>query len=250
MEAWFLSDIHLKSMEERNGKILLRFLHSLLERNPEKIQLFLLGDIFDLWIGSHDYFVRQYQPLIDALKNLKALGARIIYFEGNHDVHIDKFFQHELGAEVFTDARYFEIQGLTVRCEHGDLINREDHAYLKYRSIIRGAVVRAMALHLPGPFWGYVGMKMSHSSRKKSAVYRSQNELQLIQMIRNHVGRAYLERSFDYIISGHMHVFDDYCLTIHEQNIRSINLGSWFEDEVKVFRIIEGRGDWFSLPLK
>ena len=34
MEAWFISDIHLKDMKERNGEILLRFLHSLADKDP------------------------------------------------------------------------------------------------------------------------------------------------------------------------------------------------------------------------
>lgn len=248
MEAWFLSDIHLKSVEERNGKILLRFLRSLLEQNPAHVHLFLLGDIFDLWIGGHDYFVQKFEPLMEALKKLKAAGARITYIEGNHDVHIEGFFQKKLGAEVFVEAQYFEIDGLKVRCEHGDLINLKDKAYLRYRGVIRHPLVKPLGTHLPGRFWGYVGKKMSQKSRKKSGSYRARNEAQLIAMIRGHVVHAYSEKPFDYVISGHMHVYDDHVVEIDGQKVRSINLGSWFEKTVKVFRIKNSQGDWVVLP--
>lgn len=137
MDAWFVSDIHLKSVEERNGKILLRFLRSLLAQEPAQTHLFLLGDIFDLWVGGHQYFAKKFQPLIEVLSELKKAGTKITFVEGNHDVHIEGFFRDKLGIEVFVEAQYYEIDGVTVRVEHGDLINLEDLTYLKYRSFIR-----------------------------------------------------------------------------------------------------------------
>jgi UDP-2,3-diacylglucosamine hydrolase len=249
VEAWFLSDIHLKNIEERNGKILLRFLRSLLQRNPASLHLFLLGDIFDLWIGGHSHFVEKFRPLMDALKDLKTAGAKITYIEGNHDVHIENFFQKKLGAEVFVEAQYFDIEGLRVRCEHGDLINTNDKAYLRYRGVIRHPLVKPFGTTLlPGPFWSYVGNKMSQKSRKKSGHYRTRNEAQLVEMIRGHIAKAYQEKPFDFIISGHMHVFDDHVVEIDGKKVRSINLGSWFEETVKVFCIRNGQGEWVPLP--
>lgn len=248
MEAWFLSDIHLKSADERNGKILLRFLRSLLEKNPSQVHLFLLGDIFDLWIGDHSYFVEKFRPLIEALQDLKKAGTKITYIEGNHDVHIEGFFQKQLGAEVFVEAQYYEIDGISVRCEHGDLINMNDQAYLRYRGVIRHPLVKPLGTMLPGRFWGYVGAKMSQKSRQKSGHYRVQNESALVQMIRAHIERAYAERPFDFIISGHMHVFDDHTVQIQGRRVRSINLGSWFEETVKVFCLRQGQGEWVYLP--
>lgn len=249
MEAWFLSDIHLKTTEERNGKILLRFLRSLMERNPSHIHLFLLGDIFDLWIGGHSYFVDKYKPLMSALQNLKNAGAKITYIEGNHDVHVEDFFQKKLGADVFVEAQYFNIEGLRVRCEHGDLINLNDKAYLRYRGVIRHPLVKPFGTTLlPGRFWGYVGKKMSQKSRKKSGHYRARNEAQLVQMIRGHIAHAYQEQPFDYIISGHMHIFDDHVVDFDGRKVRSINLGSWFEENIKVFCIRNGQGEWVYLP--
>jgi len=49
-------------------------------------------------------------------------------------------------------------------------------------------------------------------------------------MIRAHAHRVYNEASFDLIISGHMHVKDDFEFQINNNKVRSINLGSWFEE--------------------
>lgn len=248
MEAWFISDIHLKTAEERNGKILLRFLRSLLQGNPQQVHLFLLGDIFDLWVGPHSYFGKKFQPLMDALADLKKQGARITYIEGNHDVHVEGYFEKKLGVEVFVEAQHYLLDGVRVRLEHGDLINLNDIKYLKYRSIIRNPYIKPLGNIIPGAFWAYVGNRASKKSRARTSDYANRNTDQLVQMIREHAVKVYAEKPFDVIISGHMHVFDDHQIQIQGNSVRSINLGSWFEPKVKVFRLKDGVGDWVYLP--
>ena len=242
MEAWFISDIHLKNAQERNGEILLRFLHSLAER--PSVHLFLLGDIFDLWVGPHTYFARKFQPLMDALKLLKAKGHRVTYIEGNHDVHVEGYFQKRLGVEVYVEAQYYDFDGLRVRCEHGDLINLQDEAYLKYRRWIRNPYIKPLGNILPGAFWDYIGNRASKKSRQRSGHYAAANEKALVEMVRGHIPRAYSEAPFDLIISGHMHVFDDYTTSINNKNVRSVNLGSWLGPEIRAFRIQSGKAEW------
>lgn len=249
MEAWFLSDIHLKTAEERNGKILLRFLRSLRGQDPQQIHLFLVGDIFDLWVGPHTYFAKKFGPLMEALKDLKQAGARITYIEGNHDVHVEGYFQKKLGVEVFVEAQHYLIDGVRVRVEHGDLINLQDEKYLKYRSIIRNPRIKPLGNILPGQFWDYIGNRASKKSRARTSEYANRNTDQLVQMIRNHAVKVYPDKPFDMIISGHMHVFDDHQMPVgNGVSVRSINLGSWFEPKVKVFRLKDGIGDWVYLP--
>ncbi|MGZ3773503.1 MAG: UDP-2,3-diacylglucosamine diphosphatase [Pseudobdellovibrionaceae bacterium] len=248
MEAWFISDIHLKTTEERNGQILLRFLHFLKERNPSEIHLFMLGDIFDLWVGGHNYFGKKFAEITTALRELRKAGARITYIEGNHDVHIEGYFQKRLGIEVFVEAQYYNIDGHVIRVEHGDLMNPKDEKYLKYRALIRNPRIKPLGHILPGRFWDYLGNKASKKSRERSGHYRVNNEAHLVKMIREHLIKAYEEKPFDYIISGHMHVFDDHTEQIAGHSVRSVNLGSWFEEIVKVFRIKDGKAEWVNLP--
>ncbi|MGZ3770611.1 MAG: UDP-2,3-diacylglucosamine diphosphatase [Bdellovibrio sp.] len=247
MEAWFISDIHLKTAEERNGQILLRFLRSLREKNPSEVHLFMLGDIFDLWVGGHNYFGNKFKELTSALRDLKESGVRITFIEGNHDVHVEGYFQKKLGIEVFVEAQYYNIDGKVIRCEHGDLINLDDQKYLKYRGIIRNPWIKPLGNILPGKFWDYLGNKASKKSRERSGHFRASNEDQLVTMIRKHIRKAYDEKPFDFIISGHMHVFDDFVENIQGHDVRSVNLGSWFEETVQVFQIKDGQGKWVAL---
>jgi UDP-2,3-diacylglucosamine hydrolase len=66
----------------------LRFLHSIKAKNPKQVQLFLLGDIFDLWVSNGAVFVKKFQAISDAIGDLTSSGVRVVFFEGNHDLHI------------------------------------------------------------------------------------------------------------------------------------------------------------------
>src|SRR3954468_461239 len=132
MKAYFLSDLHLKSMQERNSQTLLRFLRSVheeqlsLNRKESTVSsndnilsvahpfkhnsIFLVGDIFDLWIGKHKYFVNKFRPIVDALRECEAAGVEIHYFEGNHDLYLKQFWK-ELGIFTHEDALLVELDG-------------------------------------------------------------------------------------------------------------------------------------------
>lgn len=247
MEAWFVSDIHLKNAQERNSQKLLRFLRYLEARAEQKpVHLFLLGDIFDLWVGPHLFFADRFKDIIQSMHSLTKKGVQITFIEGNHDVHIDGFFK-TIGVNVFVEAQYYDLDGLTVRIEHGDLINQEDTRYLRYRSLIRQSFVKHISWILPGSFWSVVGDRASKMSRAKSGKYQAAKEADLRLMIRRHTPRAFVEKPFDYIITGHMHIREDHTERMGVRNVRTVNLGSWFETPVQVFKIENGNGEWVEL---
>lgn len=244
--AWFVSDIHLKDINERSGNILLRFLHSLTERERPVTHLFLLGDIFDLWIGESAIFAERFGPIVEALAKLRRQGVEIHYFEGNHDVHVSKFWEKNLGIPCWTEAKYFSLGKKLLRLEHGDLINLNDQAYLRYRRFYRHGVMEKLAYGLPGLFWDGLGKWASRTSRKYSAKDRESRNQELREMIRAHAHRSFAEAPFDAVISGHMHIRDDYEFAVDGRLIRSLNLGSWF-DSPHALSLINDEFHWVSL---
>ncbi len=229
MQAWFVSDIHLKDINERNSVILLRFLHSLLE-DSKTTHLFLLGDIFDLWFGDSIVFQRKFQALIDAIADLKRKGVEVVYFEGNHDLHMQKFWEEKLAIPVWDDFRIYSLGPYQVRLEHGDFINPNDEAYLKFRKFMRSEGMKKVADWLPGRIIDELGTRASKLSRQHSSGYRRDSEEFLRQMIRKFAETRSQQSPFDYIITGHMHVRDEYTFESEGRKKISINLGSWFDE--------------------
>lgn len=245
MQAWFVSDLHLKDLNERNSQTLLRFLHSLLA-SDKATHLFLLGDIFDLWVGDSDVFQKKFQAIVDAIADIKRKGIEVVYFEGNHDVHIKDFWQKHFDIPVWVEHKYFQLGPYKVRLEHGDLMNPEDKAYIRYRDIIRKPLMERVAYLLPGIFLEGAGQWASRTSRKHSSKKRASLEDKLRAMIRVYAQKSFEQESFDYIITGHMHVKDEFLFERNGRSIFSVNLGSWFEEPMAL--CLEDKGHrWIPL---
>jgi len=235
MTAYFLSDIHLKSPTDEKAlrleRFLLRLLRDLKERK-EPLHLFLVGDIFDLWVGDHAYFADRYRALVDSIRELVRHGAQVHFFEGNHDLHLKEFWQDEVGARVHTDNAIFDLDGKRVRVEHGDMINPEDKGYRFLRWLLRTPLVRGLAMNLPARVVAAIGERASRASREHTSGdgRKSVSSDRVRAMIHAYAESVYQEEPFDLMISGHVHVKDDYSFEPDPgKTSRSINLGSWFE---------------------
>lgn len=247
MSFWFISDIHLKSQKERNGEKLLRFLHFIEnEAQNEKIHLFFLGDIFDFWVSDHQVFQRTFSNIIEICLRLKSKNVELYFFEGNHDLHLANFWNKKMGFQVFTEPHYFNFDNFTIRCEHGDLINIHDEAYKKFRKFVRHPIIEFLGHHLPGFFWNWLGHRLSQHSSKSSRVYRVEHNVEMVKMIRAHAQRSYNEKPFQYIITGHMHIRDEFQFG-PENKVCSINLGTWLTEDVYALKIHNQHYEWVKL---
>ncbi len=229
MKAWFVSDIHLRDINERNSIKLLRFLH-LVRQDKQVTHLFFLGDIFDLWVGDSDVFQSKFQALVDVISDIKRRGVEVVYFEGNHDLHVKNFWESKFSIPTLTDHKTFQLGSFKVRMEHGDFINPNDKAYIKFRKFMRSSPLEKVAYLLPGQVLDSVGIAASRLSRKKSAVRRKDNEDQLRSMIRDYAQTVAEKDDFDLIVTGHMHIRDEFQFQMGSKKITSVNLGSWFEE--------------------
>lgn len=233
MKAYFISDIHIKSEDKTHGLKLLEFLKNLPQ---DTTHLVLLGDIFDLWVGNHSYFIKKYSKIISEFKGLLARGVEIHYFEGNHDLHLKKFWEKNLGMNIHNNEYFFNFDGLVVRAEHGDLMNEEDKAYLFLRKALRTFPMNILATQLPGKIVEIIGDRSSRISRIYTDRINQKYKDKVKKMTRDYAKKAYSKRPFDMIITGHTHVDDDSSFEMNGKKSRSINLGSWL-DRPKAFLI-------------
>ena len=233
MKAWFLSDIHLNKLDERNGQVLLRFFRAIEKGEIQATHIFLLGDIFDLWVGNHSYFIEKYKELIELIKKLKDQGVIFFYFEGNHDFHLKEYWEKKVGINVYTEEGCFDLGPYKIRAEHGDLMNPEDKSYLRWRAFIRLPAIKKMIFSLPGSWVSFMGEKLSQASsnrRKDNPPLETQKAKQIIRTYAQGLySKAPLEKKFDYLFTGHIHVQDDFYFMDNDKKIYSINLGFWSE---------------------
>jgi UDP-2,3-diacylglucosamine hydrolase len=227
--TWFLSDLHLRDSFERNGYTLLRFLFELNE-NPAQHRLVVLGDIFDIWVSDWEVYSKKFQLIVDEIAKLKAGGGEVFYFEGNHDVHLAKFWTEKYKIPVFQTGKTFDFSGLRIRVEHGDYINPDDTTYFKWLAAMRSPFLTFLAHNIPGKFWDWLAEKYTKkfTSRKRYR-YTAEHAEKIRTMIRTYAEKSFANEPFDLIVTGHMHVFDDYIFNQVGRSVRSINLGTWLE---------------------
>ncbi len=240
---YFLSDLHLRDMNDEKAQTLLRFFISLEPQAKETI-VFLVGDIFDLWIGKHQYFIQKYIPLIEALKKLISLGTEVHYFEGNHDLYLKKFWQDDLSLVVHSGPEYFHLEDEVVRVEHGDQMDPEDTGYLFLRWFLRTPVMKMVALYLPGVIVAWLGRTMSKTSRVYTNSLRDPKRI--LKTIHTHAQKVFQERAFQSIVTGHVHLRDETTFIVNGQKMTSYNLGSW-DNDCHVLKKQGSQWSWVNL---
>lgn len=227
MKAYFVSDIHIAGWQDSKVQLFGQLLDRLLE-DKQLTHFFMVGDIFDLWIADQGYFIKTYSSLIDKIIRLKAKGVEIHYFEGNHDLYLTEYWQKQLGVYVHSQAQYFTLGKKVLRIEHGDQMDPEDKAYLFLRKFLRTSPMRFLAHHLPEFLVVKIGTYSSKTSRQYTSKTKTISEEAARAKIRSHAQNVYNLQPFDFIISGHVHVEDDW----QAESFRSINLGTWLKEPV------------------
>jgi UDP-2,3-diacylglucosamine hydrolase len=211
-----------------NAQIFLDFLQDL--KPGENItHLFLLGDIFDLWIADHQYFQERFPKIILELKRLKSGGLEIHYFEGNHDLYLNSFWQQELGIVVHSGPIHYSLGSLRLYLAHGDQIDKEDYGYRFLRWFLRTPVMKLVAHNLPGRWVARIGDQASRSSRHYTSAVKTITNSRAQKLLRDFIQKKAEEEDFDMAVTGHLHIFDDFNFEVNLRKVRSFNLGTWLE---------------------
>jgi UDP-2,3-diacylglucosamine hydrolase len=244
VKAYFLSDLHLSTCQDAKGTRFVRFLRDL---DCEQVtHLFLVGDVFDLWLGQHNYFLQKFAPIISEIRRLKERGLEIHYFEGNHDLYLNLFWGGVLGVHVHEGPLTINLGEWKVRIEHGDQIDREDRGYLALRWFLRLGFVRWCLCHAPSSWVARVGDRISRASRYYTSQVKHSSQSGVLNKVRAHAQQISEKEKVDYVITGHIHVVDEWDVGSTKQKTLSINLGSWLE-QPKYFELSQQGGRFHSL---
>ncbi|NOX07932.1 MAG: UDP-2,3-diacylglucosamine diphosphatase [Gammaproteobacteria bacterium] len=132
-QDYFIADLHLDPSRGEITTLFIDWLGTL----PDSCQrLFILGDLFEVWIGD-DAIESWQQPVIDAIHQLSKTGIDIFFLAGNRDFLIAKDFIKQTGMQLLHGPMVMDIQGTTTLLLHGDELCTDDHEYQAFRSQVR-----------------------------------------------------------------------------------------------------------------
>ena len=100
---FFASDVHLSS---DTPAITARFLSFLERARREAQSVYLLGDIFESWVGDEDLGLKAYQPVFHALKETVQAGVAVYFMAGNRDFMVSDHVLAELGLTQSPDKQW------------------------------------------------------------------------------------------------------------------------------------------------
>ena len=221
MRTIFLADAHLTSPNEHNYRLLLQFLREL-EGNTET--LFIMGDLFDFWLGCPSNPFSQFDEVLVALQSLVQSGCRLVYFEGNHDFHVGAIFRQRLGAEIHTGPAVITVQGRRLFLCHGDQINRHDRGYRLLRLLLHNRLAAALVKYVPPSFALRVRARLQSSSR---AGYQAKLQRWNYREIIRAFARTVRAQGCDGLVTGHFHLA--FREDLDGSPFAILSLGDWME---------------------
>lgn len=145
MTRLFASDLHL---DPARPDATAQFLALLQGPARDASALYLLGDLFEVWLGD-DAPGELGRQVAAALRQLSQHGVAVFIMQGNRDVLLGEGFCAQAGATFLPDPALLTIGGRQVLLTHGDALCTDDGAYQRLRSLLRDPRVRAGLLALP-----------------------------------------------------------------------------------------------------
>jgi UDP-2,3-diacylglucosamine hydrolase len=216
MSVALIADSHLGGPGGSSGPLVKQLLE-LPERGCR--HLVLLGDIFQVWMGSPRWETPEIREVVPALRRLRQAGLRIDYVEGNRDFFLQGSPYEELFDHLSTEVA-FEHDGVRYLAVHGDGLNDRDRQYLFWRWISKSAPVRFVVLRLP--------TNLAHRAMHRTEAQLSRTNFKHKRSIPVKAIRRYGERrlaeGYDVLLLGHFHT--ELTIAVSDGEIRLLD--SWF----------------------
>jgi UDP-2,3-diacylglucosamine hydrolase len=144
-ETLFISDLHLSASAPARTRLFVSFLQT---RANKADRIFILGDLFDAYIGDDDTSSPN-REVKAALSGLSQSGTRVFFLQGNRDFLIGAEFGRQTGVELLDDYAVIDLYGIRALVTHGDLLCTDDIQYQQARARIRTPEWQQNALSKP-----------------------------------------------------------------------------------------------------
>lgn len=224
----FISDLHLSPSHPGTLQKFLLFLNS--EANTAEA-LYILGDLFDGWIGDDDN-----SDLANQVREgLAGLSSRTqVYFQpGNRDFLLGTLFASQTGIRLLEDEHVIEIDGKRILLMHGDLLCTDDLDYQRARKTLRNPGVINDLLSKPLVEREQLAAHYRKLSGEATAVKTAD-----IMDVNQHAVQSFMAKhKADWLIHGHTHRPADHDFMLDGKNCRRLVLAAWTDESAQYIQL-------------
>jgi UDP-2,3-diacylglucosamine hydrolase len=194
--TWFISDLHLDPARPAVTQALGLFL----EERHDADALYILGDLFEAWIGDDDDAPLG-REVAAMLAEFSAAGPALYLMPGNRDFLLGSTFCTRAGGTLLPDPTVIDLYGRQVLLMHGDSLCTADAAYQAFRAQARDPQWQAELLARPLP----ERRSLAADLRRQSREANSNKPEDIMDVTRAEVDKAMAEHGVDCLIHGHTH---------------------------------------------
>jgi len=217
---YFASDVHLSAERPEVSARFLRFLEAVREDGG---RLFLLGDIFDLWVGPKQTSLPYVVPILEHLRTLTAAGIQVHYLAGNRDFNFDARVNGGPPPRHLPETLSVETAGRRLLLTHGDMLCTGDRDYRRAREIGRSRPVRLAFSSMPLALSTFLSRGYRRLSER--TVKRKTRRETAVDFSRV---RSHLLHGHDAVVCGHVHRAARYRVSLPDgRHGEFITLGEW-----------------------
>jgi UDP-2,3-diacylglucosamine hydrolase len=221
VERLFVSDLHLDAGTPQATQQFLDFLRTHAARSEV---LYILGDLFEAWIGDDDPEPEKAR-VCAALRELTRSGVACFVLHGNRDFLLGRGFCERTGAQLLPDPVVTELGGERVLITHGDALCVDDRSYQELRSIVRRSSWQRRFLSLPLSDRAL----LAEQARAGSRAHTARTVPYVMDVNPAAVIAAHRATGARRIIHGHTHRPALHELTVDGGPAYRLVLGAWYE---------------------
>jgi UDP-2,3-diacylglucosamine hydrolase len=221
MAHLFVSDLHLDASLPAAGSQFLEFLRTEAVRAAA---LYILGDLFEVWVGDDDTDAERVR-ICEGLAHLTALGVACFVMHGNRDFLLGEGFCRRTGCQLLPDPVVTDLDGERVLLTHGDVLCTDDHAYQELRTVVRSDSWQRRFKALPFTVRDTVMGQARAGSRRHTAA----TQARIMDVNPQTVATAHQVTRAGRIIHGHTHRPAIHQGLLEGKPVTRIVLGAWYE---------------------
>jgi UDP-2,3-diacylglucosamine hydrolase len=217
----FISDLHI---DAARPAISAQFLEFLRTEAREAAALYILGDLFESWIGDDAPDSAQAASIV-ALRELTDSGVPCFVMHGNRDFLLSRQFCAASGAQLLPDPIIITLYGEPVLVMHGDALCTDDRAYQRLRATVRDAdwQRRFLALSIAAR------RTLAGAARAGSKAHTAVMEYAITDVNGDSVAMALRAAGTSTLLHGHTHRPAIHALEVDGRPRTRIVLGDWYD---------------------
>lgn len=220
-EALFISDLHLTPAHPATLACFQQFLAG---RARAARRLYILGDLFDVWIGDDDD-APLHQAVRQALHDLTASGTECALLHGNRDFLLGRAFARATGCRLLPDPYRIRLDGELTLLLHGDQLCTDDLAYQRFRRRVRNRLVQRLFL------WKSLASRRAIAAeyRRRSALANAEKPPIIMDVNPQAVRETLQRQRATRLIHGHTHRPAHHTHTLTDGSAERLVLADWRE---------------------